>query len=465
MVQNSEGKPIAGALVRLFADGADDFPDQTTPEDGTSRFAGIDVEAGPVSLLARAEGYAEFWIEESVLHPGDNVMQVVLEPGAEVHGCVLAPDGTPAKQTPVCIGPDASVASGRWEQMEWTDDAGQFRFSYLRPGTTHVILAVDSRSHWIASGVREVKAGSEVTLQLDAVAYRQVAFLGTVKDALSGLPLPEFSVCVFVENTGGVSPFFHGTYELAGYPANRRLRVVFDAPGHVERSVAARIYEPGDHRFDMLLFESREVTFRLITPDRQPATGAELRCLDCDGTDVCCTAVTGNVDHEGLLQVTGIPAGPCTIEVRPYCGGPERRYSLDFSAPPAGVVELQVEPVTWYQRSVSVYGTADPTATVERLPEHIAAGSVWPIEGASVEVWEDQERVFWHAIEREGDGYVWKTSSARGPAAGPTVGVRIPAIPLRLVVESSGYQKVELPIQPEQDARTTVILVQSPDGE
>ncbi len=464
VVQNRDGQPIAGALVRLFTAGAEDFPDQTTPEDGTARFAGIDAEAGVVSLLVRAEGYAESWREDLSMRAGDNVLQVVLEPGAEIRGCVLAPDGTPARQSPVYLGPDATVARGRWEQMEWTDDAGRFRFSCLRAGTTHFILAQDSLTSWIRSAEHEVRAGSEVTLQLDAVAYRQVALFGTVKDALTGLPLPEFSVCVFVENSGGVSSFYHGTYELAGYPSSRRLSLVFDAPEHVERSVEARIYERGDHRIDMLLYGSRDVTFRLITPDGRPATEAQLKCIDCDGNDVCWSSLDGK-DDQGMLKVAGIPAGPCTIEVRPYPGGPERSHPLDFSAPPARVVELLVEPVAWCERSVSVYGTSDPTATVERLPETIAAGSAWPIERASIEVWMDQTRVFWNGIEREGDAFVWKTSSAHGPAAGPTVSIRMPAIPLRLVVESHGYRKVELPIQPEADARTTVILVQSPVGE
>jgi len=446
VVRDAAGTPIAGARVRPWAQGRPYIDDVSTGADGAFRFAGLDAGA-PAALFVRADGFVEYLTEDFRFAPGENRRDIVLERAGEVTGTVLGTDGSVVTEASVMIGKGAAVDAYDWEEDEvWVDEQGRFRFTRVPLYEPRFVVAYHWERAWCRSAAVQVRAGEDVTLRLDDVSFRGVAFVGTVSDAVTGAGLERFSVTVLIDGGGRQVEFYGGVYDRAGFSPNRRLALTFNADGYTERSIDEAVYPIGDHRFDVRLYPQRAVTFRLVTPDGAPAPDAALQCIDIDDHPVIMRtgAASGSdvlhANAEGLVEARGFPGGPCSIVVMPYLWGPERRYSFDFTATPSGVQEVIVEPVEWMERTIRVLGT---DGRIE---------SVW------IRVKNGESTVRSIGLRRDGDGYLWTMGDSSGPAEGPVVTLKLPRIPLRVVVSVQGRPDVEVPLADKDGVETVVEL-------
>ncbi len=463
VVRGGDGAAVAGARVRLFAEGTSDVPDRWTDEDGRFAVDGL-APTEEASLDVRAPGYRPY--ERALrLGAGENVGDVVLEACTPVTGLVLDEEGEPAVEVQVALDDDASPFDVPLVDA-LTDDEGRFMLSILPPGETFFVAA---RQHfwetpWIRSPTVEVRPGADVTLRLDSRSFRGVAFVGTVRDALSGEPVEAFEVTYFLSRSGTGHRYHHGRFERAGYPAGEPIEIVVEAPDHARHVVPERTYAAGDHLLDVRLVPRREVRFRLLLPNREPALDARLAVRDRDGEWVSQRTATFSAarwlepDGDGIVAALDVPGGPCSVVVASYRNGPERSRAFDFTAPSDGVVEWVVDPVRWVERTFVVHG-GDAVATAistAELAERLASGTAWAIDGpvrvtARRDVSNAGEEPRW-----------WPVASAEGEAT--TVPIRLPADPLRLDVAADGYETATIELLRPDGAEPIRVVLTRDDG-
>jgi len=279
-VVDSEGRPVAGAAIRTqsywedgsgslsIVHGSQGSPAATSGEDGTFRLAHLSV--GKVTLTADEPRFAlaqagPFEIEEGKTIPR---IEIVLEPGREVRGVVLAPDGSPVAEADVTLSPhfgsginiaiggdatDGERPPSRGRSAARTAEDGSFRFTGVAPGN----YAVEAKKPGFARvETAPVEAGaSDVVVQL----VRNGTVRGSVVDARSGDPVRVFSAGLKPQND---SSFFFSIGGDSGTPSLRRFedpdgrfeiqdvdpgtyRLVVRAPDHAEGTARGVVVESG----------------------------------------------------------------------------------------------------------------------------------------------------------------------------------------------------------------------------
>ncbi|MFG0315940.1 MAG: carboxypeptidase regulatory-like domain-containing protein [Planctomycetota bacterium JB042] len=463
VVRSGDGTAVAGARVRLVAEGTSDVPDRWTDGDGRFSVDGL-APTEEASLEVRAPGYHPH--ERALrLGAGENVADVVLEACVPVTGLVLDEEGMPAVEVQVALDDDASPFDVPLVDA-LTDEEGRFVLSILPPGETFFVAA---RQHfwetpWVRSAAVEVRPGADVTLRLDSRSFRGVAFVGTVRDALSGEPVETFEVTYFLSRGGTGHRYHHGRFERAGYPAGEPIRIVVEAPDHARHVVSERAYAAGDHHLDVRLVPRREVRFRLVRPDRAPALDARLGVRDREGEWVSQRTATFSAarwlepDGDGLVVALDVPGGPCSVVVAPYRNGPERSRAFDFTVPPDAVVEWVVDPVRWVERTIVVHGGAAAATTISaaELEERLASGTAWAIDGP-VRVTARRD------VSTAGEEPRWgPVVSAEGEAT--AVPIRLPAAPLRLDVGADGHETATIDLPRPDGAEPIRVVLKRDDG-
>jgi len=126
-------------------------------------------------------------------------------------------------------------------------------------------------------------------------------------------------------------------------------------------------------------------------------------------------------------------------------------YLFDFTMPPAGVIDLMVEPVEWTEQVIEVYGTSDRDADPTRLAELIEAGVAWPLTNAWI-------HVQWHADPQDAR-WPWRTISTTGFGEKHCGRLRVPAIPLRAKISAPRHAPATVPLGEGKDPQTTVVFL------
>jgi len=426
-VLDPEGKPVAGARVRVEGDAE---RSATTAADGT--FVLRAVREGPAQVIAEAEGFGPGWFGErigwgepvpvpvSAAHPVEGV-EIVLSRAGWVVGRVLDAEGAPAAgvavfgwATPV-VGDLAPTA---------TDAEGRFRLGPLAlrgPGQAWVWF--ESPTHEVprVEALAVVPGEERDTGDLRASPLGVVR--GVVKDA-DGTPVSAGSVEAEGEQhftATSIRP--DGTFELTGLrPGAVTLKAAVDFPPAPSlRSVAVAITvaagEPTEG-VELRVRPSRSIAGRVVTPSGEPRVAVHVVALGRDPAG-------GGARHETLTGVDGaftfdaLPEGEYAVGLAAAGGEAGDAGGMAKDPPPvvaaagASGIEFRAE-----RKGAVVRGRA--VAGPDPRPVFPLDVSVMPLDngvptGLSTSGFEGADGVF--TVETDGPGTFAVEVSAEGYAA------------------------------------------------
>ncbi len=334
-VVGSDGSPLSGAYVRFNTSPRSSRHSTNTDSDGVFSFRGL-APTDQGFLGVRAEGHAvhvrePLIIEENTPHPP---VDIALEPALQLAGAVVDGEGKPIdgawvsiegervleqfNQTPKVtwesLASDASVSTGA---------DGAFTFDHLYAGP-FTITAQHPDDHTLRVQVRAAAGITDQRVVLDHDVVTGVGFSGRVTDALTGAPLPSFSVAV-IEGSSGWNRKIEsddGRYMISGYLPGEKS-VSFHAEGYAHFGSESDEYDVGVHVVDAVLLPLRELHLRVLDTSGVPVEGAKVG-FSSDGKQIMVpgarpfTAVRHlETDHLGEVHATELPAKTIHVEASP----------------------------------------------------------------------------------------------------------------------------------------------------
>jgi protocatechuate 3,4-dioxygenase beta subunit len=246
LVVASQGQaPVASASVELAGEARDPMGAifasmfgetlATTAEDGSFRIGGL--AAGRHRLVIRKEGFVALEAPPITLAAGQQVgpVRFELSPGGEIHGSVLASDGSPRAAASVICQDLARMAM----RSARTDAAGRYRLGGLAPGNYALTLMPDSMSiggdtmldqlqGQMETHTVKLAAGQSLKIDFGLASRGRAILTGTVLSG--GQPLAQAMVQV-IESGEGVATGAGGV-ALATSDADGRFRLERLTAGH-----------------------------------------------------------------------------------------------------------------------------------------------------------------------------------------------------------------------------------------
>lgn len=275
-VVDTSGSPIAGASVFTGESYWDkEAPKTNTDTQGYFRFSGL--ASGPMNLTIQAGGYAP-WVDQVIVGGKAVVLQYVLEPGHLIHGRVVDKNGNPRAGIHYAVDEYKGFRTIQFKGV--TDEEGRF----LWPDAPAEGAELDFYAQGcmrISNTHLEPSAEEQVLTMYDALRVK-----GKVTDALTGEPIPKFTLVKGIEWENGGRHWQRNEHEMHQC-TNGEYEVVLDMGyyGNIVR-IEAEGYAPGvspvyyvDQEFAQCDFEltSHEGWKGVVyQPDGKPAAGAEV---------------------------------------------------------------------------------------------------------------------------------------------------------------------------------------------
>lgn len=194
-VVDAEGRPVAGARVSAIKHEEDRYDGMiyawrgdgvTTAADGRFTVGKLEPKPGTFSVIVQHEAFAPVKHDLTLDGEHADAGELTLEAGTRLHGRVVDADGQPI--------PDVEIELHTWNKVrgiEWatrTDDDGRWSWGHAPAGPVTLDFAGVGYMGLGDQALQPQEAAYEHTLQ------RHVVITGTVVDAATGQPIPEFSV-------------------------------------------------------------------------------------------------------------------------------------------------------------------------------------------------------------------------------------------------------------------------------
>ncbi len=379
-----DGAPAVGALVviddhprreaRCAADGSFTLtgvgiPEKPTPS-GVSRSIGNrnvhEIRSPYLRIVDPASAIYIHVLETAKMNGTLTDLDIHLERPLALAGRVLGVDGHPIVGAEVKIIGDREFEPGfghsEKSTWEWAHDCnemqtgadGAFRFERLYQGEFELRVTIEGGD--AVPIRRQVVAGAEaIVIRVDPNERRGVVLAGSVRDALTGEALDEFTIVPWFDGVNSVSNVTckseGGRFESKALEPGR-IRFTFVAEGYAPRNLEWQDYAQGVHE---------------VSIDLAPVRGLEVRVVDAKGRDAQRFNVRG-LDATGIKLVFDVGGGSSQSEIRAYKGVallrgmPAERVTLLVEVPGMPVVrkvldliEPMLDPVT-----VTCGGSADP---------------------------------------------------------------------------------------------------------
>jgi protocatechuate 3,4-dioxygenase beta subunit len=279
VIDADTGRPIQGANV---AQGRDRFgshyPEATTDADG--RFAFKNARPGETVLTVRAKGRAPD-LKTVTPGPGAAPVEFRLGPGRTVRGRLVDQQGRPVA--------GAFVAADTWRgcrSLMWrvdTDAEGRFRWDEAPPD--EVLIDMGKQGFQSVRHKPITPSDDEYTFTMPG----PLRIKGTVVDASTGKPVPEFTVISGIDWGNGQRPHWErdsarrmteGSYELTFTEPYPRRLVRVEAPGYKPAVSPAIKSDAGDTTFDARLEKGRDAAGVVWQADGTPLEGADVVLVD-----------------------------------------------------------------------------------------------------------------------------------------------------------------------------------------
>lgn len=498
VVRDRAGLPVPGATVRV-GDGAGGKA--RTDEHGEFRIAVL-APAESAYLHVAAEGHAMQVLEPLVLSAGLAPLELRLAPERVLAGRVVGAAQEPLAGALVRIEGEREVTfedtrfteRTTWEwagglQRTYTDADGRFRLGQLYEGEFQ--LFVEPRDGPKPATSFRAHAGNEaLELVVDPQRDTGVVFSGRVRDALTGEPVPRFTLLPMTPDPDGWVGTNHpfedlmGEFRAGGF-APGPYRVQFKAPGYARHEVPAVDYVAGDARFEVVLHPSCSVPFELVGTGAGGATdNASLRFFDADGGAVPIALGTGATSrlHLDSRDVSSAILPRALVRVVATAHGcREQSRWLDLTTPPVEPVLIRMERDPEQVRTrlhfrVLVSDDAELRATqdLDRLRAGFESGALRPPAAeVALELLDADSRIWGTATigPLEGELYAWTrtTPSAwepgeleteAGSSHGPGIELELQPAVRAIRVRSPGCAELTVPLgQPVTDRDEPWMLV------
>lgn len=252
-VLDGDGQPVAGAAVRLYAEGDPEPQVASAGSDGRFRLTGLDATrrywiaaAAPGYLPTVAPVASGGWIVPDAA-AGAAVDVVLRAAAATLEGTVTDPDGAPVDGARIRLAlPEGDTP---WQGLPpahtaATSDGGHFRLADVAPGVPLLLTVQGEGTLPSALGrdgaalpVLELRPGERRTVRVQ-VHQATGSLVGQVL-AVTGAPLPGARVELVREGSGVVATTFAGNlgqYRFDGVPAGHRYLVRLAIPGYAWRT-------------------------------------------------------------------------------------------------------------------------------------------------------------------------------------------------------------------------------------
>ena len=323
-----EGNPVAGATVRiggLYEVGA---RTSRTGPDGRFTIAGCPV--GKVVLTAEADGFAPTSI---AVVAGTNAepVSLALSRGKPLTVRVLDRAGNPVPKASVDVIPNLDVRRPDWpavsqtfRQDRNTDEQGLAFFSALPENDLWV--GVNASGFIAEGGLKALAGGPDLVVTLLPV----LVVSGTVRDAVSGEPIPKFRIRTGKPEPQGpyfsdldrfvpsfASGEFRHTYdEAVTMGENRGYLLRFEADGYAPFISRLLAPDEGFAQLNITLQPTANRRVSVLNPDGTPSAWADVGLLARSKENMV-TLAPGGLEHhqrsDGALTRTdnlGILAAP-----------------------------------------------------------------------------------------------------------------------------------------------------------
>lgn len=449
-VVDRSARPVPGCRVRVFADVPGDVEDVVTGADGVAVVPGVP-RGAPISVFARAAGFVLGQMEDVVA--GDDGLSFALDACAPLAGRVVDRDGRGVARARVTAYP---IVDGTM-RYDWLDcdlelgEDGSFAFETLPAGTYALVAERFQPWRYLAPPVTAA-TGTSPELVLDPSDRPLTTLRATVRDALSGLPIPRFTHTVYVQNFGTVVPARDGAFTLPDLPSGEPVWVLVAAEGYDPWKLPERPLAAPAEALDIRLWPLRDLAVRVESGSGEALPLAQVEACDdaaavhCSPRGAACFALTP-VDREGNAMLRDLPARPLRIRASAWQGGPEQSASVDLSMPPVAPLVLTL-PATPTTRVALRFALAAEGAGL-RLPRTILVR----LEAAGAQIGTA-------ALDRAPTGWRWRCGSATGGASEPVLPLVLPRVPVHVAVFATGFGPVELDLaaDPEPSPELHVTL-------
>lgn len=333
VVVDAEGAAVAGAEVGVWDD--DDLLDATTDAEGRARISGVD--AGPWTAWAAAEEHTGEE-QEVAVEPGEVTVRFTLGPGVPFSGRVVNDAGEPVEDAYV-----QALAGGTFEgytEMKTrppydrvvTDAEGAFRIRGIPPGavTTLVVRADGMAEVRLAA---RAQGGAVRPAPIEIVLDRGGVLVGSVVGP-QGEPAPGALVFVVPANAPELirNPRMRissddgwlmatwtradetGAFEVIGLPFGKPVVAMAEARGFA-RSVPTEPLTPSEAARVMdvalALRPAATLAVRLVTPDGEPVTAAEVQI----GSDFEFGPSRDAADADATFRFEGLSDGEVALHI------------------------------------------------------------------------------------------------------------------------------------------------------
>jgi protocatechuate 3,4-dioxygenase beta subunit/5-hydroxyisourate hydrolase-like protein (transthyretin family) len=319
-VTDSEGHPVAGATVRLVANG-NWIASATSEADGTYELRGLMEGTYSIQVQPPDDRSLEYQVVNGVLVSGTATRDLILGPEAVVTLKVTDASGTPvsgasvrlrASDIPVYFFEDSAVTNLEGEARIGQLPAGLYQLEVVPPPNAEA-RQLKPRT---LSGIR-VPRGQEVPLGTVSLGASG-AVRGLVTDP-AGQPAPGVPVrATGPAGSGEALTDSEGNYRIDGLPAGL-YQVVADPSresGWLPRSVSGVRITAGEAvEKNLSLAAGASLSGRVTDKSGTPVIGAHVTLQHGDGTSVSIDTWAG-----GEYSMTGLRPGTYLLSVSPPSG-------------------------------------------------------------------------------------------------------------------------------------------------
>jgi hypothetical protein len=361
---DADGAPVAGAMVALAEDGT--FPGTsasialvlagvsgegwvTSGADGTFS---VHVHPGPHHVRAQKGGFVPRQVRGR--DPGQELLEIVMQPAAALRGRVTRADGSGVAEATVALSTDRPLVQDPPHGATTAD--GSFSIQDLVPGPYTLQVWVE------ALGVVETLP-VEVPGPPVLVRFGPTGTLGgRVIDAATRRPLPRFVLSLSWEDGQRTVPVEDagGQFTVPDLPAGP-LALAVNADGHAAKTVDDLAVTAGEVAPAVEVALEAEVVVRGRVTDvaRAPVSGVRIKTSLGRGGEASSEGVT---DGEGRFEVRGQAAGELTLEFQASGFVSEKRVVDTRQA--AASVEVTLQRGLSLTGRVLAEGAPAPRATV-----------------------------------------------------------------------------------------------------
>ncbi len=274
-VTDEAGKPVAGATVQLGRSRVGNGGHKTLSSDD-GKFEIVNCKPGPTFITVQAARFSP-QVQELTVSDETPPVEFSLNPGHLLRGRVIDKDGKPVSG--VIVDPDTWNGIRTLEQRMTTGPDGRFEWNGAPADTVRFSIL---KQGYMAHRRYELNASAE---ELVVTLLPLLSISGTVTDAESGKPLPEFAIREGYQFEGSDQVYWSrnppitfrdGKFSRSfGEPRQGHfLQVV--ARGYLPATSRAFRSDEGQVVFDFMLTSGIGPTGTVLLTDGEPAVGAEV---------------------------------------------------------------------------------------------------------------------------------------------------------------------------------------------